>query len=232
MSMKFRIFGPTGERRAQISLALRKSDVAQRLLTCLQSGDLAKAGKFNINSLVKIDSGEFSVHSLPALGYSADEIETAIQRRIEEISHETDELAGLQALLRDGSFAAAQGGERVVGREHAMIANWHETVTGARKSLSSANLSRDQKIAKSRAMGGTSCRDILTAHSWERTDGDKGTDIYTHGRIPGHSIHVNVKTEAWEHRKGAKVLGASERDDEQQVAAATLNAHLMQQFHR
>lgn len=233
MSIPFRLYDSTGRKGARVSLALRRGDVANQLLKCLQDADLAKSGRFSIADLTRIDSGEFSVSSLPALGYSAAEIKEAIQRRMEEINSETDELKELERLLHDGTFGAAMGGERAVGRESALIASWQNTVQGARKSASSANLTREQKIAKSRAMGGgADCATILTAHNWEKTDGTKDRHVYTHGKIPGHEVHVHVPTEAWEHRKGARVLGASAREAGPQERVAHLNHHLLQQFHR
>ena len=96
--MQFRCYTATGERGPRVWLDLRKGAVAQRLINCLQDRDLAKSGKFNINSLVKIDSGEFPVDGLAALGYSKSELENAIQGRIDAIAQEGEELAQLPQL--------------------------------------------------------------------------------------------------------------------------------------
>ncbi len=227
MSIRFRLYDATGKKGQQVCLALRKMDVGQRLLTALQSKDMAKSGGLSIHDLTRLDSGEMSVSSLPALGYSKAEISEAITKRINEIHSETDELRELERLLRDGTFGAAQG-----GREVALQRDWSNTATSPQKSLASANLTRDRRIEKSRGMGATSCADILTAHSWERSDGDKGTDIFTHAKLKHHSVHVSVPSEAWELKRGQKVLDSSERGDAPQIAAATLNSSLMTHFHR
>lgn len=228
MSMRFTIYDSVGRKGAQIWLALRKSDVANRLLNVLQNHDLAKGGpvKFGIGALTAIDAGTFSVHSLSALGYSTAEITEAITRRIDEINTETDELRGLERLLHDGSFAAAQG-----GREREIKRDWRETVTGARKSLANANLNLAQKMTKSRAMGGTSARDILMAHSFEQAQGGHGFTEFHSGAHPGHVVQVNDETQEWTHTQGGpggKVVAKSKREASVAQAVASLNSHLVE----
>jgi hypothetical protein len=170
--------------------------------------------------LVKIDSGEFSVHSLPALGYSKSEIEDAITRRVEEIDIECEELAGLQKLLRDGSFGAVQG-----GREAELKSDWKELVSPR---LSKAGReTRDMKKSMQSRLGQS--EDVLMAHSFEKAQGGHGITEFHSGAHPGHVVQINDLTQRWKHTKGGpggKVLAESKRDASPVQAAAHLNFHL------
>jgi hypothetical protein len=217
------LYDGSGNKRTRVSLSLRKSTAGNRILEALQQG---KPG-WTLTDLTRLDAGSLAFDKAASL-FDGDELETAISNRIDEIHGESAELEALKALLHSGAWTGARGGEGSGrSREATLRGNWKEVVSGARKSLSS----QPETLFKSRAMSGTSAADILTAHNWERTDGDQGTDVFTHGKLKGRSVHVG-KDESWEHRAGQKVLGKSERDDPPIVAVATLNAELMRHYHR
>ena len=221
--MKFRCYKSNGERGPQVWLDLRKGHVAQRLLNCLQDRDLSKSGKFNINSLVKIDSGEFPVDGLANLGYSKSEIEAAINGRIDAIAVEGEELEALRGLLHSDGWREANG-----GREREIKRDWDNTLTSPRLNKSSKPKTRDEKIRKSSALGNAHA--VASAHSFERAQGDQRCTLYTRGSDPGHEIEILTEGDGWEMRKGAKVLASSKRGASNAAAAAHLN-HVLTEFH-
>jgi hypothetical protein len=220
VSMKFRIYSATGERGPQVMLALRRGDVGDRLFKCLRDENLAKG--FSMADLGRIDSGEFPVHRLQALGYTPERLKQAIEDRLEEIGHEGEELSALRELLHNGAFVGAMGGERARSRESRMIGEWKETVTGARKSMSDADIKKSGPRVQSAS-------DVAVAHGWEpatQKSAMGNLTQYAHGRHPGHTVTVDGETQEWTHRKGAQEIEKSKRDATPRQCAASLMAHL------
>lgn len=95
----------------RVGLALRKSDVGHRLWTALQKGQEGIV----LSDMTSLDSGRLPISKLKLIGYTPDEIERAIEKRLAEIDAETDELRELRQLLGDREqwekWAQAQGGD-------------------------------------------------------------------------------------------------------------------------
>jgi hypothetical protein len=102
-----------GRRVGRVTLPLSKSEVATRVLDRLQKGDLTPAGAQH--QLVSIDSGAFPYGTLAKL-FTPDEIRDALERRLDSLSVEEEELHALREILAAHDAARAGGGDSVSRR--------------------------------------------------------------------------------------------------------------------
>lgn len=102
-------FSATGQPMGDVTLELRKSIVAARIVSALQEGE----SSITVHDLTRLDSGTISFERIREL-FTPAEIRVALQRRRETLGIEMAELQRVQATLDDavpGEWDGANGGD-------------------------------------------------------------------------------------------------------------------------
>jgi hypothetical protein len=138
----------------------------------------------------------------------------AIERRIEALGKEGEELAELKALLGDNGWAEANGGETAgKNRERGMVREWMN-ITGAKKSMPRDSMRKSSRVG--------SAADILVGFGWEAPRLRKGAALgptqFTNYLFSGHIIAVEPETQNWSHFRGARELAKSHESPTQNAA--------------
>jgi hypothetical protein len=198
-------------KKGQVALDLSKSRFGEKILAAIRDG----VPGWTMKSLEALDSGRLTVSHAIKL-WNADEIRQAIERRIEAMGQEGEELAALKALLGDDGWGEANGGEAAgTTRESKMAREWMN-VANPKKSMPRDALRKSSRVG--------SAVDILVGYGWEAPKLRKGAALgaaqFTNYLFSGHVFAVEPETQHWIHYKGARELAKSHE-------SPTLNAALL-----
>lgn len=106
------IYDRTGQKRERVTLDLRKGRVGDLILQRFQQAD----PQWTMRDLDALDAGTLPLSKVASL-IGRDALRAAIQRRLDSLTTESDELSGLKTLLEDPDTAeAALGGDGVARR--------------------------------------------------------------------------------------------------------------------